>query len=256
MKAGATIGCNSKKCHNNFHFNCALSCAVSFLPDKRTFCEHCGLPSEILTQTDLLRRIPSTEGHRELSLKSSPRERELLYIPFSSKVNQRRRIYIAKNSHFCKGIAELNNVPIEHWKPFYLDCFNRIGNLTVLKLNHRLDTFVAPPSEEALSGFSPGFGAPDRGKLLDHEGFISLRIYWDYNKPPIDGGIFGGRAFYLSVIDKKKEEIRIMEHENTSVLLHYLPFYNNYKKAEMIESPSLPPIKPSTFTSTLQLKGE
>jgi hypothetical protein len=110
-KNGATLGCNSKKCHFNFHFSCGVAGEMAFLPDKRTFCRHCAS----------LRGIP---------------------LGFPQELNQKRRIYMVKNTVCCNSISELNEVPFERWKPFLYDSFNRIGNLIILRINSKLEQSI------------------------------------------------------------------------------------------------------------------
>lgn len=52
-KLGATLICSSKKCHNHYHFPCALTAGVRFFDHKTVICRECPLMKDIQTRIAL-----------------------------------------------------------------------------------------------------------------------------------------------------------------------------------------------------------
>eukprot|EP00826_Nyctotherus_ovalis_P005350 TRINITY_DN11207_c0_g2_i11.p1 TRINITY_DN11207_c0_g2~~TRINITY_DN11207_c0_g2_i11.p1 ORF type:complete len:759 (-),score=214.09 TRINITY_DN11207_c0_g2_i11:267-2543(-) len=118
-KVGASLGCSSKKCHNNYHFICALSQQAAFLPSKVMYCRQCA----------------KNKGHT---------------AGLCTELSQKRRFYIAKNNTPFANANDMVDGMIERWKPFGYESFNRVGNLTVIHLSKKLDKILSGNHREAF----------------------------------------------------------------------------------------------------------
>ena len=101
---GASVGCNSKKCHLNYHFICAVNQQAAFLHNKVMYCYQC----------------------------AQNKEHPVGYPP---ELNTKRRFYIGKNNVPFANSNDMVENNFERWKSFGYESFNRVGNLTVIRLN-------------------------------------------------------------------------------------------------------------------------
>ena len=110
-KSGSTLICNSKKCQNKFHFQCALESNCSFLANKKFYCRNCSLTKNLSNR---------------------------LINDFSTK----RRLYIKRNQHIFNPESSKN---LKYLKERPLDLSNggyaRVGSLSLLALKRlNIDT--------------------------------------------------------------------------------------------------------------------
>ncbi len=158
---------------------------VAFAPNKSTYCKQCA----------------KNKG---------------LALGFPPELNQKRRLYIAKNTALCSGVNDLNKPGmLERWRPFVYDCFNRIGNLTVIKLNTRIDKLLAGNTHDA-------------NLLSDTDGYASLRIYWNIYKPreAAEGlPFFNGKAYYLCTGNNSSIRIQVFSTPTINIVKPYIPQY-------------------------------
>jgi len=111
QKGWASIQCFQKKCNQYFHFPCALQANVSFMKNKEVYCEGCA----------------KVKG---------------LAPGYPTEFNTRRRVYLVKNQQMWQPFSDIRQCPIERWRPYYYDLFNRVGNLTILSLGERVNEII------------------------------------------------------------------------------------------------------------------
>ena len=193
---GASLSCNTKKYHANYHFICGVIQQVAFAPNKSIYCKQCA----------------KNKG---------------LSLGFPPELNQKRRLYIAKNTAICSGVNDLNKPGIlERWRPFVYDCFNRIGNLTVIKLNSRTDKLLLGNAHEA-------------NLLSDTDGYASLRIYWNIYDPRDSAKglpFFNNKAYYLCTGSNSAIHVKVFNSPSINIVKPYIPPYLSLSRIPDIDS--------------------
>lgn len=187
---GASIYCTSKKCHLNYHFSCALKSQMCFTIDKKNLCKSCSVS------------LAYTSG-------------------MPAELMGKRRIYIVKNKAPISKISETSLINIERWKPFYYECFNRIGNLTVLKLNDKLETMLKKV---------------DVNNIVSNDGYCAIRIFWDIfrdnNTIPNLGGV--NKAYYIFNSVKSEINVTILAKPALWVINDKISSFNKFRKTEEV----------------------
>ena len=203
-KTGASLTCVGKKCHSNFHFICAVSTQMAFLSDRQTYCRSCAMSRNY-------------------------------YLGLPVENLQKRRVYILKNIINCNGVEDITSKPeiIERWRPFLLDCFNRIGNLTVIRLNSNLEKLISANTSIASGTPSAGAASIKYSSFSSDvepasEGYCGLRIFWNTcnRRDPQQGPpFFASKAYYLCISNGSSVEIRAFDKSSTSILKQFVPSY-------------------------------
>lgn len=147
-------------------------------------------------------------------------------LGYPIELNQKRRVYIVKNTSPCSNVTDTNKPGIlERWKPFVYDSFNRIGNLTVIRLNKKIDKLI-------------GGHAKDVEMLSETDGYVSLRISWNvYNQrdPKLGLPFFGSKAYYLCLGGNSDINIKVFDKPSINIVKPYIPEYHSFGHLPDIE---------------------
>jgi hypothetical protein len=195
-KTGASLGCSSKKCHVNYHFVCAVMQQAAFLSTKVMYCRQCA----------------KNKGHSS---------------GLSSELNQKRRLYIAKNNTPLANANDMTDGMVERWKPFGYESFNRVGNLTVIHLSKKLDTLLTGNQHEA-------------SLLANLDGYISLRITWnvfDLNSLSVGLPFFASKGYYLCCgTSTRAMTVKAYARPSINIIKPYLPHYMVFEQVLDVDS--------------------
>jgi len=185
-KPGATVSCSARKYHANYHFICAVSQQSAFLQSKTMYCKQCA----------------KMKG---------------LQLGYPNELNQKRRLYLLKTSQACNSSEDINKPgTLERWRPFGYESFNRVGNLTVIKLSKRLDKLLSQKQHEV-------------GMLNPLDGYVSMRIFWNITDPqdPKNGlPFFGSKGYYLcNCSSQNSMSVKVYNKPSINILKPYIPHY-------------------------------
>lgn len=216
-KAGASLGCNLKKCHANYHFICAVSQQAAFLPNKIMYCRQCAKNKD--------------------------------YTPgVCPELNQKRRLYIAKNNTLFANANDMGDGMVERWKPFGYESFNRVGNLTVIRLSKKLDKILSGNQREA-------------SLLANLDGYMSLRITWnvfDLNNLSAGLPFFASKGYYLCCgTSTRAMTVKVYPRASVNIIRPHLPHYMVLGQAPEIDNKEIRPIaeKDAREIQTIWLSG-
>jgi len=201
-KTGASLGCSSKKCHLNYHFTCAVTQQAAFLSTKIIYCRQCA----------------KNKGHSS---------------GLSPELNKKRRLYIAKNNTLLANANEMTEGVIERWKPFGYESFNRVGNLTVIRLNKKLDKILAGSQREA-------------SLLANLDGYMSLRITWnvfDLNSLSTGLPFFASKGYYLCCgTSTRAMTVKVYSKSSINIIKPHLPSYIVFGQVPEMDNREIKPL--------------
>ncbi len=102
---------------------------MRFLPSKRSFCKQCFRPgSKNISSMDL------EEIKQQASL---IKKGDYTIEKYKWDVwNTERKLIVSRHAIQCRSLSDIEECEFSLWRPYVCDKFNRIGNMTVIRLNN------------------------------------------------------------------------------------------------------------------------
>ena len=161
-EGGASVACFAKRCQHWYHLHCAIGAEMRFLPSKRSFCKGCFRPGS--------KNIGVVDFEEIKSQAALIHKGDYSFDKYRWDVwATERKLVVSRHQQHCRSLSDIEECQFSLWRPYVCDHFNRIGNMTVLRLDDPVMQLWGD-----LPVQTPGTPETPRGPT----GYLGLKVYW------------------------------------------------------------------------------